>query len=205
MLLRNKGYFEWTKGLHVIVHTRTAVQRYISSDKPSKILSKWLEYKIIPISRSMFFNHVRYFREHGVYLKQWVIQRGAKPIIKLDKVCDMLVSDSSGWVLSIKKIQAHLSEELRITDEKSGLAVATVSDDTRKTARNYKYLVALINNVTTSVKVSKKPGTRYTAENSLMSTICYLMVVTSTHFLSVNLTNYITRRKLVKQVIAVLD
>ena len=156
----------------MVGHTRIAVQLYISSDKLSNILSKWLELKTISVSRSVFFNNVRYFREHGVHLKQWVIQRGAKLRIKLDKVCDMLASDSSSRVLSIKKIQACLNDELRITTEKSGLVVATVSDVTRKTARNYKSLVAVTNNATTSVKVSHKSGTRHTAENSLMSTIC---------------------------------
>ena len=43
-------------------------------------------------------------------------------------------------------------------------------------------MVAVTNNATTTIKVSHKSGTRHTAENSLMSTICYLMVVASTHF-----------------------
>lgn len=61
MLLGNEGTCEWGKGLPTIVHIRTAVQLYIKNDKPSKMLSKWLKYKIIPGSRSVLFNHVCHF------------------------------------------------------------------------------------------------------------------------------------------------
>ena len=98
--------------------------------------------------------------------------RGTKPIIEVDKVYDVLTSELSSQVLSIKQIKAIPCEELGINAENSRLSAATVSDVARKISRIYKSLVAVTTHAMTLTKVSHKSGIRHTSKNSLMSIIC---------------------------------
>ena len=66
----------------------------------------------------------------------------------------------------------------------------------KKTVKNYKSLVSKSSIEKCVQKVSHKSGMRHTAENSLMSTVSYLVVVGFTHLFVRNVNSLYHRRKL---------
>ena len=70
-----------------------------------------------------------------------------------------------------------------VTKWKNGnMVTCTMSEVSKKTARNYNALVSNSSREKYIWKVSHKSGTRHTAEKSLMSTVCYLIIVAFSHF-----------------------
>ena len=144
--------------------------------------SSWLNFEIIPVSRSIFFNHLWFYKEHGYVSDIWFLTRGAVPILNLDKAVESLTSDSSGKVLTVTQIESKLNHRLIKKAEQNNLSISTVNKVTRNTSKQYKALVSVSSNVNVHQKVTHKSGTRFTVDNSFMPTMCYLIVIASTYF-----------------------
>ena len=80
--------------------------------------------------------------------------------------------------------------------KKRDMVVGTPNEVSKKTARSYKSLVSNSSTAKCIQQVSHKSGTRHTAENSLMSTVCYLIVVAFIHFFVGNMNPFHHKRKL---------
>ena len=109
---------------------------------------------------------------------------GRPPIVDVDKIIDLTKKDSVGMIASVTDIHHILEAKARKTAEaKAGcslqLSPPTVS---AQTVRNYKSLASVSSTSQIVKSVQQKTDNRHTAENSIMSTVCFLMCVNSTHF-----------------------
>ena len=123
-------------------------------------------------------------------------KRGIKPIVKLDDPSNLVSSHGKGHVMTVQQIQKKLYQQQLLCVEKGDIATGTMNEVSKKTAKNYKLLVSNSSTAKSIQQVSHKSGTRHTIENSLMYTVCYLIVVVFSHFFVGNINPLYHRCKL---------
>ena len=116
--------------------------------------------------------------------ERWHIGSGTAPIIFVDIIKEKTTSASMGKVTANAEIRSILEDEaLKTATERGLVAVLVPPSVSERTVRNYKALAASADGASLCRKVQQKTDSRHTAENSIMSTVPFLMVVASTHLL----------------------
>ena len=97
--------------------------------------------------------------------------------------CVEIHHESTGRAVTGKDISALLIESRRLDANTHGVDATQLQPIHHSTIRNYRMLSAVNKNKVIVAKVQQKTENRYIAENSILSTICYLFTVAVAHLL----------------------
>ena len=147
----------------------------------TKHVNHWLKNKYVP-SRSQFFKMLKLYKLKGDAPSKWHIGSGTAPVIDVDTIVAKTSTSSMGRITTSLEVRRILEEQALVTAQERGISSVLVPPSVcDRTVRNYKALAASANRASIKNKVQQKTDSRHTAENSIMSTVSFLMVVAITH------------------------
>ena len=140
--------------------------------------------KYVPIGKSRLYTMYKEFLQSDICPDEWHIQ-GRKPIITMQALNDCIEvhHQSNGRAVTGTDIHHILIQSRTNEAIPQGAAVSQLQPIHRNTIRNYRMLTAVNKNKCIVTKVQQKTENRYIAENSILSTICYLFTVACAHLL----------------------
>ena len=172
---------------HTCFSIQDAMQEYgkYSGKGKMKLIQYWINNNYIPCQKTRFFQLYNLFKHKSLPDDvQWMDGPGRKPLLSLQEV-EQLVTEaqnaSSGRSYSMNDINGTLNKAREKQLKDKGQSVLVSKGVHRSTVDNYKGIAALCNISVIVNKVQQKTDNRYTAETSLLSTLCYLMTVATSH------------------------
>ena len=160
-----------------------SIKEYKGCAAKFKVMKHWLKNKYIPCSKSNFFRYVHPNYNYGTTPTLWKMSPGRSPIINAKIIVKMTFTLSVGRVTSSIYIHSMLEKEalenaIRKTWLSTVLSPPTIS---RITVANYKALASVSSKAKFLNNVQQKTENCHTAENFVMSTISFLLTVTTTY------------------------
>ena len=149
----------------------------------SQIINYWVMKKYIPVSRQQMYKYLRDHKDSNCET-DWKT-RGRKPILSVTKVVSTSARflEKEGKPISSIDIEKVLKEKRIEKESELGYAGEVLDEPSPQTRRNYQTAFATINcSLGNFCTVQQKTGTRFTMENSLVSTMAYTIAVAVNNF-----------------------
>ena len=167
--------------------------------RKSKIINFWTKNKYIPIGRVQMYD---LFKDHsnGMPITDWKTC-GRKPILSCGEIIQISSGhrEMEGRAITATDISKVLKEKRVSNDKEQGFSGKLSTSPCKQTCLNYETCFAAINrDLSLNNTVQQKTDSRYTAENSLISTMSFILAVAVTSY-SVTVDPVYSVRKKIKE------
>ena len=164
----------------VYLHQQTESHKFSLNCLVKYLINK----KLVPVQKTTIFRIIADSKNGKEIKDDWNI-RGRTPLIN-DKEFDHLkkgLTLYSGKTITSKDLKQKIKDiQLGRIRSKGCVPLQICADPSRTTISNYRALLAASEGISLCTSAISKTNTRYTAENSLISSMAFLCVVASTHY-----------------------
>jgi hypothetical protein len=145
----------------------------------SKQIGHIITEKLVPTKRTQVYNMLKTAQDKG--------EAPSPPLLEISdlKLVAENMKQTSGRTAGNKEIQNAIIQSRCDKASRQGFVpiTETIACPARTTISNYKGLLASHSEVSVVREAVPKTQTRYTAENSWMSSVCFMVLVAATHFI----------------------
>ena len=162
-------------------------------------MNEILSRKLVPASKSQLNCLLRDHKEGKQIIDNDWNSRGQPRLLKdkdITKISDALEKES-GKTIGENELISIIKDTRSKNIEAAGLVpICATKNPSRTSVNNYKCVLASQASVSITTTAISKTNNRYTAENSLISAMAFLIVVASTHFILANEENDEIRKEM---------
>ena len=164
-----------------------------------KLMNEILSKKLVPASKSQPSCLLRNHKEGKQIIDNDWNSPGQPRLLKdkdITNISDAL-KEESGITIGENELISIIKDTRSKNIEAAGLVpICATKNPSRTTVNNYKCVLASQASVSITTTAISKTNNRYTAENSLISAMAFLIVVASTHFILANEENDEIRKEM---------
>jgi hypothetical protein len=155
-----------------------------SKKERSTLMEKLVEKKEVPVGMTAMYRALRREREGLPNDRPWNA-KGAPRLISKEGLVEIRshLDSMGGKTIGSKEVRERIVEFQQEAIRSQGrVPIGTHIVPTQQTIRNYSARLAAMKGMDFSQRTTIKSSTRYTAENSLISSMAFLLLVASTHY-----------------------
>eukprot|EP00978_Attheya_sp_CCMP212_P009020 scaffold21226_cov44-Attheya_sp.AAC.4 len=157
----------------------------LSPKSRSKLIDKWVLEKCIPVSRISVYRMMKQHKE-GTFNSERVWGKTGRPAVLTKEDLIQLAEDlnkSEGRTIGKEEWTKILTMNMSEKANKKGNLLLAANGYSRQTIKNYLSLLTHVPGLSLTRTAMKKTKSRFTAENSVIGSLSFMLVTAATHFI----------------------